>query len=616
MLTTGLPTNAAGRASTAEATKQSSEEICLEKTGTASPADYHGIDLEAAPELVARDERSSSPDDHKSTSETAIETGHASPASSSVPQLTDQTNLLPFRKVVSVFAGLAVCLVVSTLDQTLVATALPSISSAFHAGSVASFIPSTYLLTSTAFQPLYGRFSDIFGRKTTLCMAMGVFMLGNLAAGFSRNVTELIVFRGIAGAGGGGIPSMAQIIMSDVVTLRDRGKYQGIIGVVIALGFGIGPLIGGVLSEKVSWRWCCWVTLPISACGIVVTTYILPLKSVEGDIKRKLLAVDYVGAALTLCGCTLIMLPLIWGGITFPWSSAVVLASLLTGVFLVAVFCVWEWKGARLPIVPMYIFKHVTVTGVYITMFVNGFIFNSSLYYLPQFFQVALGYSPIRSGVFLLPVLVSQTLASFVSGVIVSRTGRYRTIIYVGFAVWTVGCGLLSTVNASTKKAIPVVYMLLAGVGAGQCLSVHGLDPPNDNSRSAGKRLAPRHGSRNRGAKPIIYAHRNNSLRSKMVSLGLAKSTIDAIISDPTALHPLLFPGNATLADSVSPATARAILAGYTSGYRIVFVLNASLAAMCVAVAAVMIHHKELTRADDAEMRRRAREGLAQDEKK
>ncbi|KAA1475284.1 MFS general substrate transporter [Dentipellis sp. KUC8613] len=620
MLTTGLSMNAAGRASTTEITKQPSEEICLEKIVSTSPADYHGLDLEAAPELAAQGERPSSPDDHKSTSETAIETGHASPASSSVPQLTDQTNLLPFRKVVSVFAGLAVCLVVSTLDQTLVATALPSISSAFHAGSVASFIPSTYLLTSTAFQPLYGRFSDIFGRKTTLCMAMGVFMLGNLAAGFSRNVTELIVFRGIAGAGGGGIPSMAQIIMSDVVTLRDRGKYQGIIGVVIALGFGIGPLIGGVLSEKVSWRWCCWVTLPISACGIVVTTYILPLRSVEGDIKRKLLAVDYVGAALTLCGCTLIMLPLIWGGITFPWSSAVVLASLLTGVFLVAVFCFWEWKGARLPIVPMYIFKHVTVTGVYITMFVNGFIFNSSLYYLPQFFQVALGYSPIRSGVFLLPVLVSQTLASFVSGVIVSRTGRYRTIIYVGFAVWTIGCGLLSTVNASTKKAIPVVYMLLAGIGAGQTLQTTTVAAQASVSRrDMAVVTAVRNFVRLLGGTLSLAIGStiiNNSLRSKMVSLGLASSTIDSIISDPTSLHPLLTPGNSTLSDSVSPATAHAILAGYTSGYRIVFVLNASLAAMCVVVAAVMIHHKELTRADDAEMRRRARERLAQDEKK
>lgn len=136
--------------------------------------------------------------------------------------LTDQTNLLPFRKIVPVFLGLALCMVVSTLDSVIVATALPTISSAFNAGSVVSWVPSAYLLTSTSFQPLYGRFSDIFGRKAALCMGMIVFMIGSLAAGFSRSIIELIVFRGFAGAGGGGIISMAQIVMSDVVSLRDR----------------------------------------------------------------------------------------------------------------------------------------------------------------------------------------------------------------------------------------------------------------------------------------------------------------------------------------------------------------------------------------------------------
>jgi len=147
---------------------------------------------------------------------------------------------------------------------------------------------------------------------------------------------------------------------------------------------------------------------------------------VTGNAKQKLMTIDYIGTALSLGGCTLVMLPLIWGGITFPWSSAIVIGTLVGGIVLVSIFCIWEWKGAKLPIVPMYIFKHVTVSGVYITMFVNGFIFYSQLYYLPQIFQVALGYSPIRAAVFLLPVLVSQTISSFLAGVAVSRTGRYR----------------------------------------------------------------------------------------------------------------------------------------------------------------------------------------------
>ncbi|KAL5510892.1 hypothetical protein ACEPAG_4649 [Sanghuangporus baumii] len=534
-------------------------------------------------------------------------------------RLTDQTNLLPFRKVVSVFAGLAVCVVVSTLDMTLVATALPSISAEFHAGSVSSFIPSAYLLTSTAFQPLYGRFSDIFGRKVALCLSMGVFMLGNLAAGFSRKISEVIVFRGIAGAGGGGIVSMAQIVMSDVVSLRERGKYQGIIGVVVALGYGIGPLIGGALSEKVSWRWCFWVTLPVSLCGIVIVTYILPLKNVEGDIKRKLLAVDYVGTALTLSGCTLLILPLIWGGITFPWHSAIVIATLISGIFLVSLFCLWEWKAAKLPIVPMYIFKHVTVSGVYITMFVNGFVFNSSLFYLPQFFQVALGYSPIHAGVFLLPVLVTQTLASFVAGVTVSRTGRYRSIIYIGFSVWAIGCGLISTINARSGQVRSVVYMLLAGIGAGQTLQTTTVAAQASVSRQDMSVVtAVRNFVRLLGGTlslAIGSTILNNSLRSMMTSLRLPESTINMIIDDPTILHPLLSSSNNDTFSGISSGTAQSILVGYTHGFRAVFVLNASLAAFSVFVSAIMIKHKELIRGDESEMRKRALEDLQAREK-
>ena len=171
------------------------------------------------------------------------------------------------------FLGLSLCVVVTNLDSVIAATALPAISSHFKAGSISSWVPSAYLLTSTAFQPMYGRFSDIFGRKAAICVAMIVFMIGCLASGFSRSIVELIAFRAIAGAGGGGIISMMQIVVSDIVSLRDRyvqfldcrlrhllilacfsGKYQGIIGGVVSFGYAIGPLIGGALVQKVTWR--------------------------------------------------------------------------------------------------------------------------------------------------------------------------------------------------------------------------------------------------------------------------------------------------------------------------------------------------------------------------
>ncbi|KIK80219.1 hypothetical protein PAXRUDRAFT_244285 [Paxillus rubicundulus Ve08.2h10] len=455
-------------------------------------------------------------------------------------KLTDQTNLLPFKKIVTVFSGLALCIVVSTLDSVIIATALPTISAAFNAGSVVSWVPSAYMLTSTSFQPLYGRLSDIFGRKAALCLAMAVFMIGSLLSGFSRSIIELIVCRGFAGAGGGGIISMAQIIMSDVVSLRDRGKYQGIIGGVIALGYAIGPPVGGALSERVSWRWCFWINLPISLSAICTVVFVLPLKPVQGDVKRRFLAVDYIGIGLTLAGSVLIILPLIWGGVRFPWNSPIILAPLCSGVLVVFLFCCWEWKGASLPIVPMYIFKHVTVTGVYIAMFVNGFIFFSSIYYLSQLFQVALGYSPIRSGVFLLPVLMGQSLASWIAGITMSRTGRYRTIIYAGFSVWTVGCGCLSTVTQSIPKALLVFYMLLAGIGAGQTLQPTTVAAQASVSRKDMSVVtAVRNFVRMFGGTLSLAIGStliNNSLRTALSSLALTPSAIATIIDDPTIL--------------------------------------------------------------------------------
>ncbi|KAJ8457037.1 hypothetical protein ONZ45_g18476 [Pleurotus djamor] len=514
----------------------------------------------------------------------------------------------PSKKVIAVFFGLALCIVVAALDSVIVATALPTISAAFNAGSVVSWVPSAYLLTATSFQPLYGRFSDIFGRKSTLCLAMAVYMIGSLIAGFSRSIIQLIVFRGVAGAGGGGIVSMAQIVMSDIVSLRDRGKYQGIVGGVVALGYGIGPLIGGALAEKVSWRWCFWVTLPVSLAAIIVVIFVLPLKPVEGNIRSKLKVVDYMGVGLTLLACTLVILPLIWGGVTFSWKSPVVLAPLFSGLLVAIIFCLWEWRGAKLPIVPMYIFKVTTVSGVYISMFLNGFIFFSSLYYLPQYFQVVLGFSPIRAGVFLIPVLTAEYMSHGAQGVVVSRTGRYRAIIYLGFSVWAIGCGCLSTVVQSSPQAVVVVFMLLAGTGAGQTLqtttvAAQASVPRKDMSvvtafrnfiRQLGGALALAVGS------TII----NNSLRASMNALSLPQDTVSAIVDNPSLLSspPSL---------NITSETAKYILdKGYTKGFQTVFILNGALAATAAVTSYFMILHTSLTRGDEDQLRMEAKEFL------
>ncbi|GLB38066.1 putative fungal trichothecene efflux pump (TRI12) [Lyophyllum shimeji] len=465
--------------------------------------------------------------------------------------LTDQTNLLPFKQVIAVFSGLALCIIVSTLDSVIVATALPTISTAFRAGSV----------------PLYGRFSDIFGRKAALVLAMSIFMIGNLVAGFARSIVQLIVFRGFAGAGGGGIISMAQIVISDIVSLRDRGKYQGIIGGAVALGYTIGPVIGGALSQKVSWRWCFWIDIPVSFGAMCVVVFVLPLKPVQGDMRRKLLVVDYLGAGLTLLGCALVILPLIWGGVTFPWKSAVVLAPLCSGFIVIVLFCLWEWKGAQLPTVPMYIFKHVTVTGVYITMFINGFVFFSSLYYLPQFFQSNACELDIRR------------CCEPYGEVSHHYSPRLRDM---GDCLW------LSVYNHVEVLARPFKRRRSLRKPASQGRKDMSVVTAFRNFvRLLGGTLSLAISS------TII----NNSLTASMKHIALAPSLIAKIVDDPASLASPSKTG-------LSRATARYILDnGYTKGFRSVFLLNAGLAAVATVVSILMIKHKELTRGDEEALR-------------
>ncbi|KAJ6564139.1 major facilitator superfamily domain-containing protein [Mycena capillaripes] len=443
-----------------------------------------------------------------------------------------------------------------------------------------------------------------FGRKSALFIAMSLFMVGNLLAGFSKTILQVIVFRGLAGAGGGGLVSMSQIVISDIVSLRERGKYQGIISGVIAIGYCLGPVIGGAFAQRLEWEWCFWVTIPVSFLATCIVALILPLKPVQGEIRSKLLAVDYVGTLLTLVGCTLFILPLTWGGVTFPWTSPLVLAPLLSAFVVVAIFCLWEWKGARLPIVPMYIFKHSTVTGVFIGMFINGFVFFSTLFYLPQFFQVALGYDPLHAGLFLIPFLVTQVFSSWGCGMLVSHTGHYRMIINSGFAVWSIACGFISTIRPRSPKPLLVVYMILAGVGAGQTMqtstvAVQASVPRRDMAVVTAMRNFIRllGGTLSLAVAATLL---NNDLRTAMDALNLPPSQISQIIDDPVRLHSPASVG-------VSTDMARDILdRGYAKGFSSLFIMNAALTAFATLVSVVMIKHKELSRDDDEVLRQKA----------
>lgn len=242
---------------------------------------------------------------------------------------------------------------------------------------------------------------------------MAIFFLGSLAASLAQTALQLIIFRAFTGVGGGGLMTVAQMIVSDVVPLRERGKYQGILGAVVALANGIGPVIGGALAgaapEQESWRWIFRLNLPLTALTTLCVFFFMPLRRVEGNWRVKLKAVDFMGVFLALAGTAVLLLGLNWGGGEYAWDSAHVVATLVVGAAVFAGFVGWQWKGARVPLVPMHIFRSRIVNGACLSMFVNGWNFLVQVYYIPAFYQLVFGYSTVKAGAMLLPITLMQS---------------------------------------------------------------------------------------------------------------------------------------------------------------------------------------------------------------
>lgn len=326
--------------------------------------------------------------------------------------------------------------------------------------------------TSTCFQLIYGKLSDIWSRKYVLFVGLFIFFIGSLGASLSHTVTQLIVFRALTGVGGGGLMTIAQTIVSDVVPLRERGKYQGILGAVVAISNGIGPVIGGALASisHDSWRWIFRLNLPLTVFTTLCVYFFMPLRKVQGDWKLKLKAVDFIGGLLALGGTAVMLLGLNWGGGEYEWNSTHVIVTLVLGFVVSLVFIAWQWKGASVPLVPLHIFKSRMVIGASLTMFINGWNFLVQVYYIPTFFQLVFNYSTVKAGAMLLPVTLMQTLSSTLSGLVVHRIGRYRECILLGWVIWAVGLGLFSTLNPTSGIGKQIGYGLLTGVGVGNTL--------------------------------------------------------------------------------------------------------------------------------------------------
>ncbi|CAO3566863.1 unnamed protein product [Mortierella alpina] len=324
-----------------------------------------------------------------------------------------------------VFLGISVTVFLSALDQTIVTTTLPAISKEFRDFVDIAWIGTAYLISTSAVQPLYGIRSNMFGRKRTMLFACTVFLIGSALCGSAQSMSMLIIARSVQGLGGSGIVALAYIITADIVPLRQRGTYQGVMAMVYALAGVVGPLLGGVFSDYVSWRWTFYINLPTGAVALMMIIIFLHLHRPKGvSFSANVMSLDFSGIFFFIVSITLILLGLNWGAVgKFAWNSGAVLSVLIVGLALGVMSLLNEWKYAKQPIIPLRLFGTWSLAATFVDVFLQGFFFLGLLFFLPLYFQAVHGSSAVQLGLDLMPFVVSQSLVAVVVGMLMTRWG-------------------------------------------------------------------------------------------------------------------------------------------------------------------------------------------------
>ncbi|MBV8955234.1 MAG: DHA2 family efflux MFS transporter permease subunit [Solirubrobacterales bacterium] len=365
-----------------------------------------------------------------------------------------------------IFAGLMMVLLLAALDQTIVATALPTIVGDLGGLSHLAWVTSAFLLAQTAVTPIYGKLGDLYGRKRILQSAVILFLVGSALCGQASGMTELIAFRAVQGLGAGGLIVLTQAVVGDVVSPRERGKYQGLFGAVFGVSSVAGPLLGGVIVQAVSWRWIFYVNLPVGLVALVVLGATLP--STKGEQRP---VIDYLGAGLLAAGLSAIVLVTSLGGTTWPWGSARVVVVGALGIALIVLFAFVE-RRAKEPVLPPALVRDRVFAVAGILSLIVGFALFGSVTFLPLYFQTVNGASPTGAGLRLIPMMVGVLSMSILSGQLITRRGRYRVFPIVGTALMSVGLLLLSRLDVGTSTATAAGYMLVLGLGLGSTMQV------------------------------------------------------------------------------------------------------------------------------------------------
>jgi EmrB/QacA subfamily drug resistance transporter len=377
------------------------------------------------------------------------------------------------RQMMIVFAGVMLGMFLAALDQTIVATALPRIVADLKGFEHLSWVVTAYLLASTVTVPLYGKLSDLYGRRSMFIVAISLFLAGSALSGLAQSMTQLILFRGLQGLGAGGIIPLALIVIGDLFSPRERGRYQGFTGAVFGLSSVVGPLLGGYLTDQVSWRWIFYINLPLGAIALFVIATGMKL-----PFTRREHRIDFTGAAVLSAAVAALVLLAEWGGTRYAWGSPTIVGLGIAGAVLLGLFVVVESR-AKEPILPLSLFRNGIFRVSNAAALVLGAAMFGTIVYIPVFVETVIGSSATNAGVVLIPMMLSIVASVVISGQLVTRTGRYRVFPILGSVVMGVGVLLLTRLDIHATNAQTTIAMVVVGAGIGQMMQVYTLAVQN-----------------------------------------------------------------------------------------------------------------------------------------